>query len=298
MLARAVAVVALDEQRHVPPLVAQLAVQLQLAAQVGVRVDAHVAVGVRIDHHLHQLVAIRARRRIAAPTIALIGQVGAEDDVRHRVGLPLEAEVARQPVVRRQVLRVVLREPCQRGVEVLRRRCVLIVAAVVAIAHAAARLQFRLGGGEVGANLLAAPQTFAAPSPATTTAAESHVRHVVGIADERRLKIILESVHVQPLCVAVLRACTQVHVAKPAVLHALLHRQVQHRLLLAIVDTRHARAVALPFVGLQLVDHVRGDVLHRHLLVVQEKLLAVHQNLRDLLAVDLDGAVFIHFRAW
>ena len=70
LLTRAVAVVALDEQRHVPSLVAQLAVQLQLAAQVGVRVDAHVAVGVRVDHHLHQLVAIRARRRIAAPKIA------------------------------------------------------------------------------------------------------------------------------------------------------------------------------------------------------------------------------------
>ena len=270
---------------------------MQFATQIGVRVDVHVSVSVRVDDHLHQLVAVRARHRIAAPTIALIGQVGTEDDVRHRVRLPFKAEVARQLVVRRQVLRVVLRKLGQRGIEILCRRLVLIVAAVIAIAHAAARLQFRLGGGEVGANLFAALQTFAAPSPATTTAAESHVRHVVGIADDRRLEVILESVHVQALCIAMLCACTQVHVAKPAVLHALFHRQVQHRLLLAVVDACHARAVALPFVGLQLVNHVRGDVLHCHLLVVQEKLLAVYENLANFLAVDLDGAILVHLRA-
>ena len=76
-----------------------------------------------------------------------------------------------------------------------------------------------------------------------------------------------------------------IHVAKPPAALVLLHLEVEHRLLLAVVDACDARQVRLAVVGFHLLHDVGWQVLEDEFLVVVEKLLAIDENLLHLLAV-------------
>ena len=51
-------------------------------------------------------------------------------------------------------------------------------------------------------------------------------------------------------------------------------------------------------ISLDILHHLCGDVLHGQFGVVAEKLLAIHHNPFDGLAVVCDGAIFGYFHAW
>ena len=90
-----------------------------------------------------------------------------------------------------------------------------------------------------------------------------------------------------------LGAAGKVEVGHISAVHAFLDREVEHGLLLAVVDARNARLVRLLVVELQVLDDADGDVLERRLHIAEHELLAVEQNLLHLLAVDGDFAVLV-----
>ena len=106
--------------------------------------------------------------------------------------------------------------------------------------------------------------------------------------------MVAEVVDHGPFHVAVLGACGEVDVAKYTLIHAFLHRQVEHGLLLTVVNAGDTGQVTLLVVGLQLIHHIHGEVLQAGLHVAAEELLAIHHQLLHLLTIDLHVTIFIH----
>ena len=134
----------------------------------------------------------------------------------------------------------------------------------------------------------------AAPATTETAAREAAVIDIVAAAYDGELIVIHKAMQVGLERIAVLGAASFVEIEQPALLCALLQGEVEHGLLFAIIYTRDARVVALAVVGLELLHHLGGQVLHGHLGVVVEELLALDHYLAHGLAVYLDGAVFVH----
>ena len=70
--------------------------------------------------------------------------------------------------------------------------------------------------------------------------------------------------------------------------HALLHTEVEHGFLFAIINTCHTRLVTLLIVCPHTFYNRGGQILHGCLGVTCHKLLTVNQYLFHLLAVDGD----------
>ena len=88
-----------------------------------------------------------------------------------------------------------------------------------------------------------------------------------------------------------LRACGEIDVGHDTLVHATLDAEVEHGLLLTVLNAADAREVALLVVGLDTVDDVRRQVLEGRLRVARHELLTIDEDLLDLLAIDLDGTV-------
>ena len=88
-------------------------------------------------------------------------------------------------------------------------------------------------------------------------------------------------------------AQAQVEIGHIAVVHAFLDGEVEHGLLVAVVDACDARLVALLVIELQALDDGDRDVLQGSLHVAEHELLAVEQDFLHLFSVDGDVAVFI-----
>ena len=86
-------------------------------------------------------------------------------------------------------------------------------------------------------------------------------------------------------------------VTHPSALAVLLDGQVQHHSLLSVIDARDACCIALPVIGLYLVDHVGRQVLQGCLHVLPEELLSIHQYLRDGPAVQGIFPVLIYLHS-
>ena len=122
--------------------------------------------------------------------------------------------------------------------------------------------------------------------------------------------MVQKTVHIQPYRVKVSRNragnrivlffsfcwCTigKVNVRNPSLFHSFLDGKVQHGLFLSVVNTCYAAVVTLALVGLQLLNHLAGQVLHSHLSVVLEELLALYHNLADALSVYLYVSFIVH----
>ena len=91
------------------------------------------------------------------------------------------------------------------------------------------------------------------------------------------------------------RTASNVEVRHISAVHAFLYREVEHGLLLAVIDASYARLVRLLVVELQVLDDADGDVLERRLDITEHELLAVEQNLLHLLAVDGDFTILVDF---
>ena len=97
--------------------------------------------------------------------------------------------------------------------------------------------------------------------------------------------------------ITVIGSITRVDRAEPSVVHTLLYREVDDRLILAVVNAREACQIALAVDDLELIDHLGGNVLAGHSGVVAEELLAVDEDFLHLLAVGRDFAVAAHLDA-
>ena len=93
----------------------------------------------------------------------------------------------------------------------------------------------------------------AAETPASATAGEAHVVHVVGIAEAHETEIAVETCRHNACGIAVLRAYAEVGVGEHALVHAFLQPEVEHSLLFAIVNARHPSQVALLVIRLYLL---------------------------------------------
>ena len=134
-----------------------------------------------------------------------------------------------------------------------------------------------------------APAT--AEASAAATAAEAHVADVVGLGEAHQPHRAVEAGSHQAARIALLGAQSGVDVGEGAAVHAALQSEVEHHLLLAVVDARDAGLVALLVVGLHALHNRCGQVLDGRLRVAGHELLAVDLNLLHLLADDGDGAV-------
>ena len=96
-----------------------------------------------------------------------------------------------------------------------------------------------------------------APAAATR---KPHVVGVVGVGEKHCPIIVLEKGAHKAVGIPRFGAKSEVGIRENALVHALLNAKVEHRLLVAIVDTRYASEVAALVVRLNLVYNRRWQV--------------------------------------
>ena len=87
---------------------------------------------------------------------------------------------------------------------------------------------------------------------------------------------------------------SQVEVGHVPVVHTLLDGEVEHRLLLPVLNTRDASLITLLIVELYVLDDGDRQVLQRRLHITEHKLLTIEQDLLHLLAIHGDITILIH----
>ena len=169
------------------------------------------------------------------------------------------------------------------------------IAVGMGVEHIAAHTQFLLIADiKVDAELLRGVNSVISAEIAETPAplvGKAHLVYIVAASDNRDLIAVLEPVHVETSLITVIGAVTCRYVSEPAVVHVFLDGQVDHGLVFAVIDSGETRGLALAVDHLNLLDHVRGEILRRHLRIVGKKLLAVDQDLGDSLASRRDRTV-------
>ena len=161
--------------------------------------------------------------------------------------------------------------------------------------HVAAKLNLAVLVCESETSLLGCDKTTATATESTSAAiGEPLTVEVVGRQNQCILRHIVEVVcHVlEP--VAVLCSVAGIGIGEEAVSHALLHLQVEHSLLLAVINACNARKIALLVIELDLVDSIHRDILECHILVCAEEVLSFHKYAVDRLAVKLYGTVILN----
>ena len=142
-----------------------------------------------------------------------------------------------------------------------------------------------------GGHLRGIESLASATSAPTATAGEAHVVDVVGTDESHSPEVVLHQGTHAPARIAILGACAQVDVREHASVHAPLQAEVEHGLVLAVVNTRDAAQVALLVVGLDAFYDTRRQILDSSLGVARHELLTIDHHLLHLLAVDGNGAV-------
>ena len=271
----------------------------------------HGAVGQGIDKHavegrVHAVnlvgVVVEGGRAAHAVALALaVGVGGAEGNVGHRVGVPLQAQLRVEAGAAASRARETLAERARAALreEGLGRRARDGVGRGVSGVDVAAHFEasgFALLATvlprEVEAAALGGHQTAAAAH--TTTRAEAAVVDVVGRAVGGDARAVGEAGEEELGRVAVFRAHRQVNVRYPRLVQGALGDDVQDGGLLAVVDAGHLGVVALLVISLDFVDNLHGQVFHGRLGVALEEVFAVDEKLGDGFAFPLDGAVVIY----
>ena len=130
-----------------------------------------------------------------------------------------------------------------------------------------------------------------APAATTTSTREAHVVDIVSSREEHHLHIVLHHSTHATTSIAMLGTDSQIDIGHKTMVHTFLNTEVEHRLLLTILNTRDTGEVALLVVGTDALNDVRGQVLQGRLCIAGHKLLTIDENLLDLLAIDLDGSI-------
>ena len=95
----------------------------------------------------------------------------------------------------------------------------------------------------------------------------------------------------QTTCIALLSTCSQVGIGHRAAVHAGTQSEVEHSLLVTVVDTRDTGQVALLIVGADTLDDAGRQVLQGRLGIAE--LFVVDLDLRHLLTVNLDVTIVV-----
>ena len=174
-------------------------------------------------------------------------------------------------------------------VEVLAGVLVLVVASTMVPAHAGVNLQLL-------AVVVVQVRTQHLTGVQTTTVPPAGILFlVVEVAHQHKAHIIGKAATHAARGVAMLSTASNIEVGHIAAIHTFLNGEVEHGLLVAVLDTRDAGLVALLVVELHILDDAHRQVLQRRLHIAQHKLLTVDQNLLNGLAVDGDITVLIDF---
>ena len=144
----------------------------------------------------------------------------------------------------------------------------------------------------VGSYHLAGIQAIGTAESSTgSTATESTVAGIIGIGKEHESVVVIEITTHTTHIVAALVTYTQVDVGNQTLVHTLLHTEVEHGLLLAIIDAGYLREITLLIIRLDLVDDAGRQVFQGSLGIARHKLLAIHENLLHFLTINLDGTI-------
>ena len=88
------------------------------------------------------------------------------------------------------------------------------------------------------------------------------------------------------------------NVTKPSLHHTWLHREVDHSLLLSVIDAGEHSLVGLLLHHLHLLDELGRNILRSKLRIVEEEGLSIDSDLLDGLTVCCDGTVRLHLHTW
>ena len=128
------------------------------------------------------------------------------------------------------------------------------------------------------------------------TATHAHVIGVVGV-EHTHYTIVVTHVHTkQTARIAVLSTLAQVNIHHRTTVHAGTDTEVEHCLLVTIIDTSNTGQVTL-FVIRAYLFYNRGRQVLQCCLGIT-KLLTIHLNLRHGLTINLNIAVVVEFSAW
>ena len=211
----------------------------------------------------------------------------------------MQVHVARPVVGTRVTLVDTVREStATRDDKTLRTRLVPVVGVVVVPRHTTAHLQLvLLLIAHVQCGSLRSTLTLTGAASTTTATSEVAVVHVVRIA-HKRVAHVAERFHSrQTDAIAVVRTIAHVGIGLQTTAGTALRHKLQHKVVVAVVDTRHPAQVALLVVGLHLVHHVRRQVLHHRVVIARHKVATVHLETFHVLAVDADLAVVVNLCA-
>ena len=132
-----------------------------------------------------------------------------------------------------------------------------------------------------------------AVSAEAATSAKSHVVDVVGVAHDEDTCLLVKQSAEESLGIPLFGTYTEIDVGYGALAHTRLGTEVEHRLLITVVDTRDPCQVTLLVVSFHLVDDACRDVFHGRLGVAGHKLLTVEHDLLHFLAIDGDLAIVV-----
>ena len=118
---------------------------------------------------------------------------------------------------------------------------------------------------------------------------------IVQITHQHKARLVGETAPHTARSIAMVGAARQVDVGHISAIHALLDGEVEHSLLVAVLDACNTGLVALLVIELHILNDAHRQILQSRLHIAQHELLAVEQNLFNLLAVDGDVAVFVDF---
>ena len=187
--------------------------------------------------------------------VSTIGAIGAQQDVCQCVGLPLQAKVATPVIAAGEVRRMTVGEGA-RGltVEVLNSGLCLVVAVTVVPTEAEVHLQLVVVVVvQISAEHLTGIQSATVP-PACV------LLFVVEIAKQDKASLVGETTGHPPRSIAVLRSSGKVEVGHVASVHAFLDAEIEHGLLLAVLDAGDACLVTLLVIEFQVLDNAYGNV--------------------------------------
>ena len=133
-----------------------------------------------------------------------------------------------------------------------------------------------------------------APTAASTTTGEAHIVGIVGVTHHEHLQIVFHHTTEDTACITALGTGSQVDIGHHALVHTLLDTEIEHRLFLTVLDTRHASQIALLVVGLNAVDNIGRQILQGSLGIASHKLFTVDEDFLYLLTVNLNCTIVAH----
>ena len=252
----------------------------------------------RVGDIVERIGVERCRSRKTPAVAGVKADVRTERQRGHRVDGPLQIHIARPTVVALIALTDAVREGTARCPHKTLRPCPAPIVDIIVIPrHAPTHLQLvRLFVADVQCPRLRRTLSLSVAASPSAASAEVAVVHVVGVAHKRIAHVAKRFHGRQTDAIAAIRAVADVRISLQPLAGTTLGDEFQHEVVVAVVNTRQARQVALLVVSLYLVYHVRRQVLHHRTVVARHEVTPVHLKALHVLAVDADFAVIVNLR--